>query len=147
LLASRLSTEALLIGKIGVHVVYGWTIALSLLAVFTLGANALTLRDGFVFPPLPMLFAVFAMTPLLLFGMAAAGVLVSLRAPTVRIAQARLVAGFMGLFVALAVTALLIPRHWRSVLGLGVFPIALVAVDVVLLLAAYARFQRDRLLS
>jgi hypothetical protein len=87
--------------------------------------------------------------------MAAAGVLVSLRAPTVRIAQARLAAGFMGIFLTLALTSLLLPHSWRqavrapgtAMIALGVWTLILLGVDVALLLAAYARFQRDKLLN
>lgn len=155
LLASRLSSESLLVGKIAVHVAYGWAMALSLLVLFTLGANALTWRDGFELPSGVMLYAVIALTPLLLFGLAAAGVLVSLRAATVRIAQARLATGFMGIFLTLAVTSLLLPRPWKqavqttsaATIALGVWTFILLAVDVTLLLAVYARFQRDRLLN
>jgi ABC-2 type transport system permease protein len=155
LLASRLSSESLLAGKIAVHVVYGWATALALVVLFTLGANALTLKNGFVFPPAAVLYSVLVLTPLLIFALAAAGVLVSLRAPTVRVAQARLVSGFMLTFVTLAVTSLLMPHSWKEAakaphtvaIALGVWTFILLAADLALLLAVYARFQRDKLIS
>lgn len=155
LLASRLSSESLLAGKIAVHVAYGWAMAFVLLALFIAGANALTFRDGLVLPPGPTLYSVLVITPLLLFGLAASGVLVSLRAPTVRIAQARLVAGFMGAFIALALFTLLMPHEWKEAvkrphavwIGLLTWTLLLVAADLALLLAAYARFQRDKLIA
>jgi ABC-2 type transport system permease protein len=144
LLASRLSSESLLAGKIAVHVVYGWSMALALVALFTLGANALTLRNGFVFPPAAALYSVLVLTPLLIFALAAAGVLVSLRAATVRLA-----------FITVALISLLMPRSWKEAakaphtvaIALGVWTFILLAADVALLLAAYARFQRDKLIG
>jgi ABC-2 type transport system permease protein len=159
LLASRLSSESLLAGKIAVHVAYGWASALALLALFTLGANAPSLREGFTLPTIGVLLAVFLVTPLMLFCVAAAGVLVSLRAPTVRIAQARLIAGGMTAFIALVLLSLLMPAQWKQAardaaksphLALiatlswaAIFAVA----DVALLLAAYAQFRRDKLIA
>jgi ABC-2 type transport system permease protein len=155
LLASRLSSESLLAGKIAVHVVYGWAMALALVFLFTLGANALTLKNGFVLPPAAVLYSVLVLTPLLIFVLAAAGVLVSLRAPTVRVAQARLVSAFMLIFITIALTSLLMPRSWKEAakaphtmaIALGAWTFILLAADVALLLAAYARFQRDKLIG
>lgn len=155
LLASRLSSESLLAGKIAVHVAYGWSMAVALAALFTIGANALTLRNGFVLPPPAALYSVGVLTPLLVFALAAAGVLVSLRAPTVRLAQTRLVSGFMLVFITVALTSLLMPRSWKEAakaphavaIALGVWTFILLAADVVLLLVAYARFQRDKLIA
>lgn len=154
LLATRLTSEAILMGKILVQVLYGWGIAITLFTLFVLGVNV---RTPGVLPALPGVIVIFVLLPLVLFLVAAAGVLVSLRAPTVRQAQSRLIMSVMTVFVLSAVAINLIPKPairrareaspammftafvvWIAVLG---------AIDLLLLLAAWARFQRHKLIE
>jgi ABC-2 type transport system permease protein len=159
LLATRLTTESMLFGKILVQVLYGWAAALLLFAVFILGANARTLGNGFVWPSAAGATQVLAITPLLLGVVATTGALFSLRAATVRQAQSRSIVTFMGIFIATVITARLVPREMllaareslqspsQQLLVAAVWVATLFAANVGLFLAALARFQRHRLIE
>lgn len=156
LLASRLPDRAILLGKMAAAVAYGWGLVLAMLLLSLVTVN-LSARSG---PWLlfPWRFAVGApLMALLGAGLAAtAGVLVSLRAQTVRqAAQTLNVAVLLLVFIpVLGIQAL--PDAWQTQLGawaltIGVdgmlWPAAavLAALDLALLAAAFARFRRARL--
>jgi len=145
LLASRIRSEALLVGKIATQVLYGCAMAAVIVGVFMLGANA---RDPMhpVLPPLPLGLALVLLTPLVGLFLATAGALVSLRSPTVKHAQTRMafviIAGFAGsgLFSRLA------QSHGMLAAVIG-GSLVLFAADVALFLLAWMRFRRDNLLA
>jgi len=157
LLASRLSDRAILFGKVGGAVAYGW--GLTLIALF-LGVLTVNLAYGrgelLLYPPLIALAGV--VLALLAAGLAAAaGVLVSLRAATVRQAQQSLSIPIMLLLFVFVFGLRALPDDWRAVLVvtlLGLGPTAvmflaaavLAVLDAVLLAVAMARFQRARLI-
>ena len=157
LLASRLTSESLLVGKIVVQVLYSWGGALFLFALFVTGANIRTISQGFVWPSIFATLQVVLITPLLLGVVACAGVLVSLRAPTVRQAQSRLMTGFMVLMIAIVGGMRFIPKEAvrtardlstaQMLLIFAVWIAILAAANVVLFLAAWARFQRHKLIE
>ncbi len=157
LLASRLSDQAILFGKIAACVGYGWLISIAcvLLGIITVNVanwhgQILLFHDGSSW--LLLLLG----PPLVGSAVAAAGVFVSLHAATVRQAQ-------QTLGVALAVVAV------GTTFGIGALPAAtkarlmqmvltwslaelillaagvFLAIDAVLVLAAMARFQRAKL--
>ncbi len=156
LLASRLPDRAILLGKMAAAIAYGWGLVLVMLVLSLVTVN-LSARTG----PLlmfPWRFAVGA--PLLAFlgaGLAAtAGVLVSLRAQTVRQAAQTLNVGVLLLVFIPVLGMQALPEAWRAQIGawtmttgvdglLWVSAAVLAALDLAFLAAALARFRRARL--
>ena len=155
LLASALPDEALLLGKIGASVFYGWSATLVLLATLLIGANFV--RFGAIYPPSTLLAAI-VLTPLMLLFFSTAGVLLCLRAPTVRAAQPRLTAFFFGLFIPLVAVRPFIPREWREhaiaimqsesgrLQSVATQIVLFAVIDLALLAVAVTRFRRSRLI-
>lgn len=157
LLASPLSDRAILFGKIAAAVGWGWGISMLSLV---LGLVTVNLKFGkgklLMFAPAT---AVAVVLGSLLGGifMASAGVLVSLRASTVRQAQQTLSMSFLVLIFGAVFGIRALPREWlitmsRFITTSGEMTLILVAAGVVLLIdllilgAAMARFQRSRLI-
>ena len=157
LLATRLSDQAILLGKVGAGVAYGWTLTVVSMAAGVVTVNLAFGQGRFLFYPLGVAAAMLG-TSLLAAGlMASAGVLVSLRAATVRqAAQSLSLAVMLLLFVPIfGVQAL--PPEWQARLMTAVshlntaraFLLAMVTlalINLALLTAAKARFRRARLL-
>jgi len=156
LLASRLPDRAILLGKMAAAVAYGWGLVLAMLLLSLITVN-LSARSG---PWLlfPWRFAVGApLMALLGAGLAAtAGVLVSLRAQTVRQAAQTLNVGVLLLVFIPVLGIQALPEAWQTQLGawaltVGVdgmlWPAAavLAALDLALLAATFVRFRRARL--
>jgi ABC-2 type transport system permease protein len=158
LLASAIPDEALLLGKIGASVAYGWLATLALLVVVLAGVNV---THGALYPASTLL-GVLLLSPLMLGFFSITGVLLSLRAATVREAQTRLSVLFFGLFFGLFFPFMAIrrfmPRAWREQSTQMMFTesgriqaiatlIAFVAIlDLALLALAFVRFRRSRLI-
>jgi ABC-2 type transport system permease protein len=157
LLASRLPDRAILLGKILAAVAYGWVLVMGMLLLSLVTIN-LARR---AWPPLlfPWRFAIGA--PAIAFLGAAlaatAGVLVSLRASTVRQAAQTLNLGIMAIIFAPVLAVQALPAAWKSQLmawflsvgsdrALWSVAAALALLDVGLLMAAFARFRRARLI-
>jgi ABC-2 type transport system permease protein len=157
LLASRLPDSTILFGKILAAVCYGMSIMLAMLAVSLMTVNVVYGNQGFLMFSLPDMAGILVfgvLTSLLATG---AGVLVSLRSPTVRYAQQILsVAAILLVFLPLFIVPSL-PDSVRTfltmifsqmslfalaVLGAG----ALLLLDAALIVAALARFRRNRLI-
>jgi ABC-2 type transport system permease protein len=157
LLASRLSDQSILFGKIAAYVAYGLGLALLGLA---LGLITVNISDGhgrlLMFPLKPIAFTVV----MSLLGAAFAGsggVLISLRAATARQAQQTMSWVFMGLVFGGTFIGSKLPKVWKAaaaqyLAGSALVKLALMAIvlvaalDVVLALAAMARFQRAKLI-
>lgn len=156
LLASRLPDRAILTGKIGAAVTYAW--GLTLVCVLA-GAAAITLAHGHgrvLFYAAPVAAGIFGLTFLVALLASGLGVLVSLRAATVRQAQQTFSVAFLLMFVPLFALPLL-PAAIKAKLlgalsGLNGTTVALGAVlllavaDAVVLLVADARFRRNQLI-
>ena len=157
LLASRLPDRAILFGKIVAAVAYGWGIVMAMLLLSLVTVN-LTARAGHLLL-FPWRFAIGA--PLLAClgaGLAAtAGVLVSLRAATVRQAAQTLNVGILLLIFIPVIGARALPDAWKAQAGawlmsvgmdglLWTASVALLLLDALLLALAMARFQRSRLI-
>jgi ABC-2 type transport system permease protein len=156
LLASRLADRAILLGKIGAAISYGWGLVLLMLALSLVTVNV-TARTG----PLllfPWAFAIGApLLALLGAGLAAtAGVLVSLRAPTVRQAAQTLNVGVLLLVFVPVLGMQVLPDAWQAQAGAWAMSVGvqglvwlaaafLAALDLSCLAAAFARFRRARL--
>lgn len=156
LLASRISDRAILLGKMSAAVGYaGAVTALSLFAGL-LAVNLSHREDGL------LLYAAPAVLVMCLSGMlgaifvASVGVLISLRARTVRQAQQTLGGAIMLLFLAPVVAIRLLPTEWKHLLvtgpvasdGLGVVAgVVCAALDALLVALVMARFRRARLIA
>jgi len=101
-LASAIPDEALLLGKILTNVVYGWATTLIVMTVMLIGANLNAGGEPRRFYPLSTVAGGLVLIPLMMLFISSAGVLLSLRAPTVREAQERLTIAFVAIFVTLA---------------------------------------------
>jgi len=156
LLASRLPDSAILLGKMFAAVTYGWGLVLIMLVLSLVTVN-LSARTGplLVFP---WRFAVGApLLALLGSGLAAtAGVLVSLRAPTVRQAAQTLNVGVLLLIFIPVLGVQALPDSLKAQMAARATAIGadgllwvsaglLALLDLSLLAAAFARFRRSRL--
>jgi ABC-2 type transport system permease protein len=157
LLATRLPDRAILLGKVGTAVVYGWGLAMVSMLVGLVTVNVLHGRSELLLYS-PGVGVSIVVLSLLAAGLAAgAGVLISLRASTVRQAQQTLSLVIMAvLFVPIyGVQALPTEIRKRIVEGFAqagatqtilVVMLILTLLDIGLLAAAIARFQRARLI-
>jgi ABC-2 type transport system permease protein len=161
LLASRLSDHAILLGKVGAAVAYGWAVgliaALAQAVVANLSQKNATAGSGLVFYPAGSVFAIVVLGFFMSLLIASAGCLVSLRAATTRQAQLNLTFGFLVLVFAPIIVFQLLPGQTQtnviallnsagSTLVFFIFVGVLLVVDVALLLVTVARFQRARLI-
>ncbi|MEK7407548.1 MAG: ABC transporter permease [Acidobacteriota bacterium] len=155
LLASRLSDRAILFGKLAAVVGYGWGMVP---AATLLGVVTVSLKLGeVVLPPAQTMIVVFVMSLLVSLLAASGGILISLRAPTVRQAGQILSLVLMSLVFVMVFGGRMIPPPWKARLAAAfaapnltrtalVAGAVLALIDAVLLAAAIARFKRARLI-
>jgi len=157
LLASRLSDQSILFGKITASVIYGWGLGMisNLIAVITV--NVADPGPGFQFYD-PVVYLALVFFPLLAcLLMSSIGVLVSLNAPTARAAYQKLslvmlaviiiptlIGNFAGEEIAQLMVNIFIGVNFIQ-LGIGVALVILVA-DGILIWVAMQRFKRARLI-
>lgn len=156
LLASPLSARAILFGKVGAAVSYAWVLTFIMLLVGMITVNVVDGKELLLYP-LEIAVAGAILGLLTATLSASIGVLVSLRAATVKQAAQQLV------FASIALT-------WLPLFGLSLLPIGvqenlvelaktgsttaiflvtvlvLIALDLGLLILAMARFKRSRLI-
>lgn len=158
LLASRLSDTAILLGKVGASVAYGWSMALVSMVLGAISVNLVFPSGFFQFYPLDRLLLGLLLAFLGCLMIALVGVLVSLRAPTARAAYQKLsivmliiyFVPILGLqFLPASITnpileSLSAIKLMSALLGLAGL---LLAVNAVLLVIARDRFQRARLIE
>jgi ABC-2 type transport system permease protein len=155
LLASRLSDQAILFGKMGAACVYGLGLAIAGMLLGALTANIQNPGAGF-YPAASFLgsFVFGLLGTLLVTGL---GVLISLRADSVRQAYQRMSLGFLVLWLPLIVGPQVLPEAWLAQIGRwlarvnlaqagGMVALALLALDILLIGLAMARFKRSRLI-
>jgi ABC-2 type transport system permease protein len=157
LLASRLSDRSILFGKIAASIVYGWAISISCVVAGTITVNVVNWHGQLLIYHDAASWLILLLGPPLLGGVVAtAGVLISLHAATVRQAQQTLAVGFMVLFLGGIFGSNMLPVEWKvwfakilitwSQAGLVLAAAGVIlAIDLALLLAGMARFQRARL--
>ena len=161
LLASRLSDRAILLGKFGAAVAYGSVVglvgALAQAVVANLSRKNVGAETGLAFYPVSSLVAIIVLGLVMSLLTSSIGCLVSLRAATTRQAQLNLTFGFLVLLFAPFIIFQVLPSQTQTAiiaalntadptrLFLG-FTGILLAVALVLLLIAMARFQRARLI-
>ena len=150
LLASRMPDRAILLGKVAIVVLYGWGV---MVVGLFLGAAVFNLAHGqgqFLFYPTDLL--LFTLVLGLLVGTlgASAGVLLSLKIPTVRQVQQMLSIGTLLLGGALLGLLQLLPKDFFITFTpdqILLMAAGLVAVlDIVLLTFTLVRFQRAKLI-
>jgi ABC-2 type transport system permease protein len=157
LLASRLSDRAILFGKIGAELSYGWGLVLISASLALIAVNVAD-EHGQLLLYSPVIGLGSVLLNLLGSGLAAgSGVLVSLRASTVRQVYQQLTLGSLLLPALLVLGFQALPSEWRSQLTqtlltagtaqivVGVAAV-LAVVDAGLFVVAIARFQRARLI-
>ncbi|MGE5548885.1 MAG: ABC-2 type transporter [Bacillota bacterium] len=157
LLASRLSDRAILYGKISAAVIYGFAMTLALIALGLATVNVAFWNGQIsLFPPE---FFAFALGAALLTNVffTALGVLVSLRAPTVRQGSETLMVAVIAIAVIPFVLYFILTDELKAKLldaiitagiinlGIGVI-FVLIAMCAIALYAATLRFRRDRLI-
>jgi ABC-2 type transport system permease protein len=156
LLASRLPDRAILFGKIGISVVYSWTMTLAGMAVALITVNVLYGGNGLLMYSADTFLIGITMSALIALLMSSGGVLVSLRAATVRQAQQIISLMFMVPWFAVMFGIQVIPAEWKTnimtVLGglnftgvLGLLEAVVVLVDAGLIVAAISQFKRAKL--
>jgi ABC-2 type transport system permease protein len=162
LLATRLSDRAILFGKLGAALGYGWGATLASLLLGLISVNLVYGHGELLFYPAVVGWGILALSLLGAGLVACAGVLISLRAATVRQAQQTLSIAIMSIAIMLllfvpvfGVQAL--PSAWKrrlaeTLAAADVTSVVLTAVVVLvmlnagLLIAAMARFKRARLI-
>jgi len=160
LLASRLPDRAILFGKLGLAIIYGWGMAVASLLLSAVVANAVGWKGHVIFYTPPILLANLGIS-LLASGLTAGlGVLISLRSATAMGATQALMMFLLVPIMILQIVPMLlltvVPNGMaifqRLLKSLDFTPVMLVlaavllVIDVALLLVAMARFRRARLI-
>jgi len=156
LLATRLSDQSILFGKLLAALAYGFTLTWIIMIVSLVTINVAYGRNGFLFYPLPILLGALIFSILISGLSASIGVLVSLRAGSVRQAQQMMSVGMLLLFVPFMLIQF-IPRTLLITLGnalqnsdpvqiaIGVV-VFLVVLESILIAIARRLFQRSKLI-
>ncbi len=158
LLASRLSDQAILLGKMAAAVFYGFGMTLMSLLTAAVTINLAHPTGRLQFYPADTFAISLAAVLLINVLMAAVGVLVSLRAQTARQAFQYLSISMLVLFVGPLLAYQFAPAAWKIALAAGLagwstarllagLILGLAAVDAVLIAAARLRFQRSKLMD
>lgn len=156
LLATRLSDRAILFGKLLAALAYGFTLTWAILLVSLVTVNVAVRGEGLLFFSPWMTAGAFVFSILISGLSASIGVLVSLRAGSVRQAQQWMSFGMLVLFLPLMLIQF-IPRDWLESVGdmvssadplqIGLWAaVALFILEVVLLAIAMRLFQRSKLI-
>ena len=156
LLASRLSDQAILFGKIAASMIYGWGLTMVSVLISLVTINVAHWEGEPLLFPAGIFLGILGLSFLVSLMAAGLGVLVSLKAATVRQAQQIFNVVFLLLFIPLFAFPLL-PEKLQSqvtrwlmnadvtaiTLAVSVF---LLVLNIVLLAIAMARFRRSRLI-
>lgn len=156
LLASRLSDSAILGGKMAAAVAYGWGLSMAGLILGLVTVNVAKGGGGLLLYPATTAVGALVLSFLGALLASAGGVLVSLRAQTVRQAQQTLSIATMAIFIVPLFGLRALPDEltqrlaaWAGQAGPTTLLLtglaALAAIDLLLILAARARFQRAKL--
>lgn len=153
LLATRLSDRAILFGKIFAAIGYGWGLTLIILLIGLVTVNLSSASESLLLYPVTISIASLLLSLLGAWLAAGVGVLISLRAPTVRHAHQVLTAVGMLLLLIPVIIALTLPKDLLgqftklNVNRVVIIVIAvLIGLNIVLLIAATIRFKRPQLM-
>jgi ABC-2 type transport system permease protein len=156
LLASRLSDRAILFGKIAASIAYGWGIALVSIFLGLITINLAFGKGSLILYPVNIGTGILALSFLVSTLAAGLGVLISLRAATVRQAQQTFSIAFFAIFIPLFVIPLL-PEDLRlrlfqalSRVDFSLLPwivgLVLLIIDATLIWISLLRFKRSQLI-
>jgi len=156
LLATRLSDQAILYGKLLAAISYGFSLTWLVLLASIVTINVVYGRDGLLFYPLSTTIGALVFSILVSGLSASIGVLVSLRASSVRQAQQTMSVGMLVLFLPFMLLQFL-PKAWMAAainLAENVQPIqvaiglavVLLIVEIILIVIAKRLFQRSKLI-
>lgn len=156
LLATRLSDQAILFGKLLAVLLYGFTLTWVIMIASLITVNIGFGKDGLLFYPVEMLLSALVFSILISGLSASIGVLVSLRAGSVRQAQQMMSAGMLVLFLPIMLIQF-IPRAWLESVGEMVenvqplqvavwIAVGLLAIELILIAIARRMFQRSKLI-
>lgn len=156
LLTTRLSDRAILCGKLLAALTYGFSLTWLVLLSSIVTLNIVHGRDGLLFFPFWTTIGALVFSILVSGLSASIGVLVSLRAASVRQAQQTMSIGMLVLFLPFMLIQF-IPRAWLEAAGnflVNVEPIqiaaglavVLVIVEAILIAIAKRSFQRSKLI-
>lgn len=156
LLASRLSDRAILLGKMATSILYGWGLTMVCVLVGLITIN-IAFGEGqlLLYPPLIGL-GILVLSFLVASLSSSIGVLVSLRASSVRQAQQTFSIAFFAFFIPIFLIPLL-PEAWKMKLmalltGINyeavliLIMILLLALDIAITSIAAARFKRAKMI-
>lgn len=155
LLASKLTDQAILWGKVMSVVFYGWSIQFASLILAAVVMNIAGWTGTIQFYSFTTLVGLVPLIMLMIVLVAAVGTLVSLRSATVRSAYQKMMIAFMVLIFGLSALAKVMPG-WITFLEsiqdislakLLVGSLGLVLIDTVLILVGTTRFRRETLIS
>lgn len=157
LLASRLPDRAILFGKIGAAVLYGWSIVLISILLGAVTVNV-SHPSGFLqfYAPV-VLFSSIAISLLASIFMASAGVLVSLHSSTTRQAYQKMSVAFLVVWFVPVILLRLLPVSVRTSLAQTINTLNgpqvlvgalafLILVDAILIAISMSQFRRSRLI-
>lgn len=156
LLATRLSDQSILFGKLFAALTYGFTLTWLIMIASLITVNVAFGREGLLFYPLNMTLGALVFSILISGLSACIGVLVSLRAGSVRQAQQAMSAGMLVLFLPFMLIQF-IPKTWLNTaenilqnvqpvqVAIGLV-IVLLIVETILIVIAKQLFQRSRLI-
>ncbi|MFN2235679.1 MAG: ABC transporter permease [Anaerolineales bacterium] len=156
LLASRLSDKAILFGKVAAAISYGWGLSMVCMLLGLVTVNIVHGKGQILMYSWEIGIATIVLSLLVASLSSSLGILVSLRASTVRQAQQTFSLAFMLLFIPMMLIPVL-PREWQGKLMMWVvnadFPaiipaamLILFILDILLIAIAMARFQRAKLI-
>lgn len=156
LLATRLSDQSILFGKLLAALTYGFTLTWAILLASLVTINIGFGGNGLLFFPFEMTLGALVFSILVSGLSASIGVLVSLRAGSVRQAQQMMSAGMLVLFLPFMLIQF-VPEGWMAAVGsilVDIEPlqiaiwiaVMLVVIEAILMAIAIRLFQRSRLI-
>lgn len=155
LLASKLTDQAILWGKVLSVVFYGWSIQFASLILAAVVENIATWTGSIQFYTVTTLVGLVPLIMLLIVLVAAFGTLVSLRSATVRSAYQKMMIGFFILIFGFSALAKVMPG-WITFLEsiqdiklptLLLGSLGLLLIDSILIMVGASRFKRETLIS
>jgi ABC-2 type transport system permease protein len=156
LLASRLSDKSILLGKVVAAISYGWGLSMACMLMGLITVNLVHGKGQILMYSWEIGLATIVLSLLVASLSSSLGILVSLRASTVRQAQQTFSLAFMLLFIPMMLIPVL-PQEWQGRLMMWmvntdfftIIPgamLILFILDILLIAAAMARFQRAKLI-
>lgn len=156
LLATRLSDQSILFGKLFAAIAYGFTLTWLVMIASLITINIAFIKEGLVFYSFDLLLGALVFSILICGLSASIGVLVSLRTGSVRQAQQMMSTGMLVLFLPFMLVQF-IPKSFLEAAGnvlegiepmqiaLGVVVVLLV-IEMILVVIARRLFQRSKLI-